>query len=169
MENTEGSNPRGAAASEALVALLNEILFPIRKVCGMFGQIRIAVDDVAPRDLTVRARTRRDVRPDELARNVRNAVLNHLADRPPCERFRFLFLDPDRNVVRREYLLPYRRAARFAGMLPSSAMVIEENVAPHRREFGPRIREAWAGPLAAWSVEPDGGLSRSEGADRPPA
>lgn len=135
----------------------------------MFGLIQIAVDDVTPRDLTVRAWTRRDVRPDDLARNVRNAVLNYLADCLPCERFRFLFLDPDRNVVRREYLLPYRRAARFAGMLPSSAIIIEENVAPHRREFGPRIREAWGELLAAWSAETDGGLSRSEGADRPPA
>ncbi len=160
---------RAAAASEALTRLLNETLLPIRKVYGMYGRIQIAVEDVTPRDLTVRARTKTDVRPDELARDVRNAVLNYLGDALPCERFRFLLYYPDRNVVRREYLLPYLASARFAGILPSRAILVEQHAAAARREFRPRIRAAWDELVAAWSEQRGGEVSRSEEADRPSA
>jgi hypothetical protein len=164
-ERTMGRPPR-AAASEELATLLNEILFPIRKGFGMYLQIQIRVEDVTPRDLTVQAWTRKDIPPKELAHNVRNALLNYLRDCLPCERFRFLLLYPDRRTVRREYLLPFAKIARFAGMLRSQAVLIEQNVDPVRREFCPRIRAAWARLLEAWSEECEKGAGRSDGADR---
>ncbi|GIV01087.1 MAG: hypothetical protein KatS3mg014_2702 [Actinomycetota bacterium] len=146
MERSEAA----AAASRELVSLLNEFLFPIRKGYGMYLQIQIAVEDVTPRDLTVRAWTRKDIPPRELADDIRHAFVNYLTDCVPCERFRFLLLDPDRKTVRREYLLPYARLFGLSGYLRSRAIIIEENVAPRRREFRPRIRAAWERLLEAW-------------------
>ncbi len=152
MERTSAA----AESSQELVRLINEVTIPIRKPFGMFGQIQIAVADVTPEELVVRVWTRRSVRAEELARNVRNAFLNYLHDAVPCPWFRFRLIHPDDRVsylerVLRDIRLPYVKELRYPSLLRSSVILIEENVAPERGRFRPLLREAWERLLEAWA------------------
>lgn len=138
-------------ASEELVRLINEVTIPIRKLYGMAGLIQIAAVDVTPDEMTVRVWTRRSIDPDKLAPNIRNAFLNYLVDSVPCEWFRCRFVDPDDpERCLQEIRLPYARMARRAGLLGSSVILIEPNVAPKRQAFRARLLAAWRRLLEAW-------------------
>ena len=130
-------------AREALLVLLRDATFRIRKNFGMYGQIRIKIQDVTPERLTVRISTRSALEGAWLAENVRNAVLNWLQDLLPVERFVAVYDNHERGISGEVYDLPYAQELPNAGALGSSEILIEQHAGPAREELRPRLREAW--------------------------
>jgi len=130
-------------AREALLALLQDATYRIRKNFGMYGQIRIQIRDVTPERLTVTISTRTALAGAWLAENVRNALLNWLQDLLPVERFVAIYDNQERGISGEVYDLPFAQELPNAGALESSEILIEQHAGPAREELRPRLREAW--------------------------
>jgi len=128
-----------------LARQLNDILLDIRKPFGMFGRTSWQVEEVGPDVLTVRIQAwPADVTVIYTATGVRNAMLNFLRDTVPCASFRAVFRKPGRSKAYRRVDLAFY--APGATDLPSQAIVIEENVEPHRRHWRALLDRAAGSP-----------------------
>jgi hypothetical protein len=125
-----------------LAALLDEMFTETREQFRTYGQIDWHVTDVTPRTIAVRVEARRETDGAAVARRVKNGMLGLLRGMVPCPKFRAIFANPTKRVSTTHILSFYGPDVRTRD-LPGNIIWIEENAAPFRREWRPRIRRAW--------------------------
>jgi hypothetical protein len=141
-----GENPGG----KKLAHLLDKFLFDTRKQFGMFGQINWNVTDVTPEVVSVFVGSwPRQQSLENVAPKIRDAMLGMLADMVPCPRFRAVFAragDGGPTAPRSEVALGFYTGSGGQGVSP--LILIEENAEAYRRQWRPRLRQAWEAMVA---------------------
>jgi hypothetical protein len=124
-----------------LVELVNGFTFGIRKVFGMFGQIQVRAVGATREELTVKVWTRHPRTGDDVAPNVRNALVNTLGDVLPIPTMRIVYSNPTLGIEGEEHVFPLWPPGD--GSRRSQAIVVEAVVGPQREAARKRFRRAW--------------------------
>ena len=117
---------------------LNEFLFEIRKLFGMFGQIQFRISDIDRKVLSVEIWERKEnADPTTTITHVRNTLINIFGDLLPCKEFSADYTNPARGIENRQFTLDFSWQDR---PLPSPLILVEENFEIHKQRNFPLLK-----------------------------